>query len=135
MKNLEASVGFHRRKKGLYKSKVGDQHGVFDFKIRPNRYCQERVIVCIASSDDVSDCVEVSIREKDCGVLRVREPLPCEITRIRNLFFTPEEIVIQIHRPNQKKENPIKLFSLKPPYTLARLNNKLKNEIKNQKSH
>jgi len=98
MRNIEESVGSHRRLTGVGKSKPGDDVGTFDFKFRHNPHIGERKAVCVVSRGQGWECLNILFHERTRDDRYwPRAPIFDEIQKLLPLFFRPDEHPVQFH--------------------------------------
>lgn len=121
MKDLEKSVGMHRRLKGVGKSQKGDQFGTFDFKWRHNAYSFERKVVCEVKKDYGWDYLHIVVHEAKGAQFYPRAPIHAEIQRLLPLFFEDYELPMQFHKPNARSREGITLWYSKGMTALSKI--------------
>jgi hypothetical protein len=99
MRNLEQSVGVHRRLVGVGKSVKGDDVGTFDFYWNHNRHCSNRKVVCSVHRGQGWECLNIQVLEvKPSGNTWARPALHSEVQKLLPLFFHPHEMPVQFHK-------------------------------------
>jgi hypothetical protein len=126
MKDLEKSIGMHRRIKGVGRSNKGDQFGTFDFRWRHNAYSFERKVVCSVDVGDSWQRLNIVVHEAKGMNYHARAPIHAEVQRLLPLFFEADEIPLQLHFPDIRSREGITLWHSKKQVqlnkTLANLN-------------
>ena len=98
MRNLEQSVGMHRRLEGVGKSLPGEDVGTFDFRWRGNRHLSNRKAVCTVHRGEGWECLNIQLHdEKESGRTWPRPAIHSEIQKLLPLFFHPWERPVQFH--------------------------------------
>ena len=98
MRNLEQSVGMHRRLVGVFKSEPGQDVGTFDFHWRRNRHAENRKVVCTVLRGQGWECLNIMVHEvKPSGKTWARPALYSEIQKLMPLFFHSHERPIQVY--------------------------------------
>ena len=98
MRNLEQSVGMHRRLEGVGKSAKGEDVGTFDFHWQANRHAENRKAVCTVHRGQGWECLNIMVHEvKPSGKTWPRPALHSELQRLLPLFFHPWERPVQFH--------------------------------------
>ena len=98
MRDLEKSVGMHRRLVGVGKSNPGDDVGTFDFRWHANRHSENRKAVCTVYRGQGWECLNIMVL--DLKPISTREwpraPIMAETLKLLPLFFKPDERPIQV---------------------------------------
>lgn len=120
--NLSHLMEQWRNPDGFWASKQGDHHGLFDVPYLG------LILVCLSSGIDPDDkshwehvSVSVHRRKGKRGLIPLdRTPTWSEMCVVKNLFWGPEETVIQFHPPESEYVNthPHCLHLWKPPYAV-----------------
>ena len=98
MRNLEQSVGVHRRLVGVGKSNPGEDVGTFDFHWSANRHAHNRRAVCTVHRGQGWECLNIQLHDdKGSGKMWPRPALHSEVQRLLPLFFYPWERPAQFH--------------------------------------
>ncbi len=104
MRDLEKSVGMHRRTSGVFKSNPGDDFGTFDFLWAHNRNVAERKVVCTVLKGEGWECLNILVYDnKAKKQLWPRAPYHTEIIRLIPLFFWPSEHPVQFYNFNDSR--------------------------------
>ena len=64
MRNLEQSVGMHRRLEGVGKSAPGEDVGTFDFHWAHNRHSANRKVVCTVHRGEGWECLNILLYDE-----------------------------------------------------------------------
>jgi hypothetical protein len=91
MRDLEQSVGIHRRLSGCGKSRPNDPFGIFDFRMSHNPHAYERKVVCTVRVGQGWECLNILVHQRPVKRWMPRPPTHAEIVRFVPLFFTPDE--------------------------------------------
>jgi len=98
MRNLEQSVGMHRRLEGVGKSAKGQDVGTFDFHWNANRHAGNRKAVCTVYRGEGWECLNIMVL--DLKPISTREwprsPSTTETVKLLPLFFTKDERPMQM---------------------------------------
>jgi len=110
MKDLEKSIGMHRRVKGVGKSNKGDQFGTFEFRWRHNAYSFERKVVCEVIKIFGWERLHIVVHEAKNDRFHLRAPIHAEIQRLLPLFFEPNELPVQFHQADTRSREGVTLW-------------------------
>jgi hypothetical protein len=110
MKNLEKSVGMHRRLVGLKKSKVSDDFGTFDLNMKHSRIFGSRKLVCTVRKGLGWEMLDAICKEKGAKGWQVRYLYPAEIQKLVALFFEPWERPVQFHSTSDRDASITELW-------------------------
>lgn len=110
MKDLEKSIGMHRRIKGVGRSNKGDQFGTFDFRWRHNAYSFERKVVCEVIKIHGWERLHIVVHETKGTNFNPRAPIHAEIQRLIPLFFEDDELPMQFHESNTRSRDGTTLW-------------------------
>lgn len=98
MRNLEQSVGMHRRLEGMGKSEPGEDVGTFEFRWRRGHHSKARMAICSVRRGEGWECLTIVVKDlTPGGLLWERTPIHAEVQRLLPMFFLPDELTIQFH--------------------------------------
>jgi hypothetical protein len=108
--DIERTVGFHRRLKGVGRSEPNDPTGVFDIKWRACKWAGERRAVCDLSFKDDVYKLHIVVHERKEQRSWPRAPSWQELERIMPLFFYPDRYPVQFFECEDRTKNGISFY-------------------------